>query len=442
VSSNKGRRPAPGKRGRGGASGRSTDPAAVKRLGLLVFGVTFVVLFLIVAIAEGIGHSSVPSGAVAIVEDTPADIGEISNADFERALLQTAAQSGEKKAPKPGDEKYDEFKETALGGLLDMIWIQGEADEMGVSVTQKEIADELKKLKKENFKSESEYKKFLKEAKYTQADVDQRVKAQIIGTQIQKQITEGAPTPSQGEIEDYYAAAKATQFTQPATRDVRVVLNKDKGKAEKATATLEEDDSPKSWKKVAGEFSEDPTTKSIGGLQKSVSEATFEEPLGAQIFGTPENQVKGPVKTTRGYYVFEVENTNPETVQTLGDVEAQIKSQLEQQAQQESFGTFVANYTARWRSRTFCASDFTIERCANFKAAAHPSTAPPGCYEANPKEGRPDACPAPVFQLIPALPGTVTPLEPRGKPLAQRPIPASGEEPTEAPGSAIPPPTP
>ena len=72
-----------------------------------------------------------------------------------------------------------------------------------------------------------------------------------------------------------------------------------------------------------------------------------------------------------------------------------------------------------------------VERCANFKGAGHPATAPEGCYEANPKGVAPEACPAPVFQAIPALPGTVTPLEPKGKPLAQRPRPP-GEEKEEA----------
>jgi hypothetical protein len=64
------------------------------------------------------------------------------------------------------------------------------------------------------------------------------------------------------------------------------------------------------------------------------------------------------------------------------------------------------------------------ERCADYKGSGHPSTAPATCYEAHPKGGLPEACPAPVFQLIPALPGSVTPLEPKGKPLAQRPHPA------------------
>jgi parvulin-like peptidyl-prolyl isomerase len=387
-----------------------------------------------VAISEGLGDPGVPSGDVAIVEDAPADSGNISEAEFERSFKQTVAQSGQKEPPKPGDEQYDELREAALTGLLDSVWLSGQAGEMGISVTQKEVADEFKKLKDENFKTEAEYEKFLKESGFTQADVDDRVELQMLSTQIQEGITEGTPAPSEDAIENYYKAAKSTQFTQPETRDVRLVLNKKVAKANQAKAMLEKDDSPASWKKVAGNFSEDETTKKQGGLRKELAEGGIEEPVNEAIFSTPEGRIEGPVKGDQGYYVFMVENSTPENVQELSEVEDQIKSQLEQQAQQEAFSEFVSDYTARWKARTFCAEDFVIERCANFEGDAHPATAPPACYEADPKEPA-EACPAPVFQLVPATPGSVTPLQPRGTPLAQRPIPAPG---AEAAGEAAP----
>lgn len=432
----KGRRPTFGKGGKPGAR-RPSSPVVVRRRGLLVFGAAFVVLFLVLAIAEGIGDPTVPSGDVAIVEDVPGDSGTISEADFEHALELAAAQSGAKEVPRPGDDQYDELKETTLNSLFDMAWIEGLGAEMGISVTDEEIAGELKKLKKENFKTKAAYQEFLEESRYTPADVDARVKLQILSTQIQSRITEGAPKPSDSEIEGYYEEAKATQFTQKASRDVRVILNKDEKKAEAAKALLEEDDSAKSWKEVAKKYSEDPVTKSAGGLQSGLTEGAAEEPLNATVFETPEDQVEGLVESPRGYYVFEVENATPENVQALKDVKPQIESQLSQQAEQESFAGFIANYTSTWRSRTFCASGYTIERCANFKASGHPAAAPPACYEASPKGAPPEACPAPVYQLIPALPGSVSLLEPRGKPMAQRPQPA-GLKPVE--GAAVAPP--
>jgi parvulin-like peptidyl-prolyl isomerase len=420
-------------------------PVAARRRALLVFGVLFGVLFLVLAVTDGVGDPSIPSGDVVLVDSAVGDSGEISTADFEHGLEQAAVQAGQKKTPKPGDQKYEELKETAVNSLLEPIWLEGYAAEQGVSVSDKEVAAELKKLKKENFKTEAEYQKFLKEAHYTAADVTQKVRLQILGPKLQEELKAKAPQPSQSEVEDYYEAAKVTQFTQKASRDIRVVLNKDRKKAEEARDALSRDDTAKNWEKVAKKYSEDPSTKESGGLRKGATEGSNEEPLDKAIFATPEGQVEGPVKTKQGYTVFEVENSTPESVQELKTVEAQIQSQLAQRAEQEYFTGFVSTFNTQWRNRTFCAPGYVTERCANFKSSGHPTTAPEGCYEADPKGGLPEACPAPVFQLIPAMPGTVTPLEPTGKLLAQRPHPAGeekeGEEgATTLPEGAVPPP--
>ena len=432
--------------GRGGAeSGRG--PAATRRLGLMIFGIGFIVLFAIVAIAEGLGDPSVPSGDIALVENTPGDIGEVTEAEFEHALNLAAAQAGEKKAPKPGDPKYEQLKETALNSLFESIWLQGLAHQWDIEVTDQEVAKQLKKVKKESFKTEAEFQEFLKESRYTPADIDERVRLQILSQELQEQLKEKAPEPSQREIEAYYEAAKDTQFTQKPSWDVRLIVNKDRKKAEEAFDAVSKDNSEENWKKVAKKFSEDPTTKANGGLQQGVQEGVLEEPLNEVVMNAPEGRIEGPVKAQRGYTVFEVASSSPETVQELKAVESQIKSALAQRLEQEYFTGFVGTFNSEWTDRTFCDPDYLTQRCSNFEFSGRPVTAPEACFEEDPKGGRPEACPAPVSQLVPAMPGTVTPLEPRGKPLTQRPRPldepgAAGAE--EAPGlpeGAVPPPT-
>ena len=415
-----------------GAGGKASGPAAARRLGLLVFGAAFVVLFVVVAIAEGIGSPSVPSGDIALVENVPSEVGEVTQARFDHALALAAKSGGEKKVPKPGSAKYEELKEAALNSLFEGIWLQGQGEEQGIEVSEKEVAEELKKLKKESFKTGKEFKEFLKESGYNAADVNERVKLQILSTKLQEQLKEQAPQPSKSQIESYYEAAKATQFTQKPTRTVRVVVNKQKKKVEEALKALQKDDSAKNWKKVAKKYSEDPTSKENGGLKEGVQEGIEEEPLGADIFGAEEGQVIGPVKTKAGYTIFEVENSTPEKVQGLKEVESQIQATLAQREEQEYFAGFVEAFSSRWTQRTHCASGYVTERCANYKSSGHPKTAPEACYEANPKTPAEEGCPAPVNQLVPALPGSVTPLEPKGKPLAQRPRPAGEEKEEEA----------
>jgi parvulin-like peptidyl-prolyl isomerase len=443
VSPDRGRKGTSGK----GGGGKASCPLAARRLGVLVFGVAFVALFVVVAVSVGVGNPSVPSGDAALVQDTPGDIGSVPISKVEHAIELAAAQAGEKTIPKPGDPKYDETKETAVNSVLEGIWIQGLAHQWGIEVSDKEVDAEVKKVKKESFKSEAEFQKFLKESHYTPADVHERVLIQMLSKELQEQLKEKAPTPSHSEVKAYYEAAKDTQFTTKPSRDIRTILTKKQDKAQEAADALAKDNSAKNWEKVAKKYSEDPTTKESGGLQKAVQEGTLEEPLNAEVFGTPEGELKGPTKGKGGYVVYEVVNSTPESVQELKTVESQIQSTLAQRDEQEYFANFVTSFQTEWKQRSFCASEFTTERCANYKGSGHAKTAPAGCYEANPKGGLPEACPAPVSQLVPALPGTVTPLEPKGKPLAQRPIPKaeSGKEEEAAAGGlpegAVPAPT-
>ncbi len=444
MSPSKGQRPTT----KGGAKAVKRGPGRdeVRRLGLLVFGSLFIVLFLIFAITEGLGNPSIPSSSIAVVEEIPdgaeepfskpykdcegreatQDLGEVTQEEYDCAFAQVVAAAGLKKTPKPGDKQYDELKDTTVNSLLETIWIQGLAAEEGLKVSEEDVAKELKKLKDQNFKSEKEFQDFLKTSKYTDQDVSERVKIQILSTKLQEQLGESSTEPSKGEIEEYYEEAKSTEFTTPPTRDARILIVKKPQEAAAAKAALLKDHSEDAWKEVFKKFSETPST--TGGLQPGVTEEQYAGPVGDAIFSAKVGEVLGPIDySTGGQVVFEVEKITPEKTQPLGEAEAQIKAQLSQRNQEEAFGQFVGDFQSLWRSRTFCADDYLVEKCANYESDGRPAEADPACYEENPKK-EPEACPAPVAQAKPALPGSISVITPKGQALAQRPRPVGLEE--------------
>jgi foldase protein PrsA len=426
----------------GAKAGQRRDRSAGRqRLALILFGVLLVALFAGFAVAQGLGSPSVPSGDVALVEDAPEDIGHVSQKAFDRALAQQVAQAKLKKAPERGSKKFEELKEAALGELLDQAWIQGQADELDISVTDKQVEEELATIKKQNFGTEKAYAKFLAESKFSQEDVDARVRLQLLSTQIQEKVSAGAPKPSSDEIAAYYEAEKETQFTTKASRDIRLVINKDKSQVEAAKKALEEDSSPANWKKVATKYSSDTTSAPKGGLQEGITEEVLEGPLKAAVFDSATGELAGPVKYQTNYVVLEVVKLNSAKEQKLPEVKAQIESTLAQEKQQEFFSEFVGDYTTKWTQRTFCADGYVIEKCANYKGDGRPASASPACYEADPKTPATE-CPSPVTPISPALPGSATEAKPQGERLQQRPLPEVGEETGEevpTPAGAVPP---
>ena len=417
---------------KGPAKQAPTPRHRARRIGVVAFGVAFVALFVGFAVAQGIGQPSVPSDSIAVVEDAASGTSPITKEQFDRALKQTAARSGLQDVPKPSSKQYSDIRDAAIGDLLDTVWIQSEAAEQGISVSKEKVAKQLEQIKKQNFKTEAEYQQFIERSGYNQEEINLRVELQLLSTAIQTKVSNNAPTVSDRQVHDYYDAAES-QFSVPETRDVRLILNKDKAKVEQAKAALEADDSAASWNKVAKQYSTDPSSKDNGGLRQGLTEGLVEEPLNGDVFDAEIGNIEGPVKTQLGYYVFEIEKVAPASTQPFSKVEAQIRSQLEQQAQQNAFSQFVTSYGTKWQSRTFCADGYVVNRCANYTGSGHPEGAPPACYEANPKGGLPDACPAPVLALSPALPGTVTLLTPQGTRLPQRPIPA-GLKPVKSSG--------
>ena len=423
-----------GQKRKPGASGR---PAGRQRLWLILFGLVFVLLFVGFAVAEGIGSTSVPAGDIAVVKDAPSSIEDVTGAKFDRVLLQQESQAKLKKKLQPGTKKYEETKDAAIEEMINGVWLQGEAEELGVVVTDKQVAAELEKIKKENFPTKDAYNKFLDEANFAPQDVLERVRLQLLGTAVQEKVKEEAPEPSAEAIENYYAAEKNARFKQKESRDVRFVSNEDKAKVEAALKELKADNSPAGWKKTAAKYSSDSTTKTKGGLQEGIQEEFLQEPIKKAIFGAATGELVGPVEYQKNFFVIEVVKLNPAKTKSLKEAEPEIKAALEQETQQEFFSEFIAEYESKWRGRTFCDEEYLVKLCSNYTGSGHPAGAPPACYEANPATPA-TACPAPVPLTQPALPGTVSLLKPKGEPFVQRPIPVAGEEAAAAEG-AVPP---
>jgi len=308
--------------------------AGRQRLALLFFGAIFVVLFAVIAVAEGLGQPSVPDGDVVLVEGVPSDVGQISEAEYKRALIQQVAGEGLKKTPKEGSTKLEELKAAALGEMINAIWLRGAAEELGIKPpTAKKLAEELEVIKEQNFPTPAAYKEFLESSKLTQEEVDERVELQVLSGAISERLSNDAGIPTESELRDYYEETKDTQFTTKASRDVRIITNKDKAKVEAAKAALEEDNSAAGWKAAAQKYSSDPTTKAKGVLQPGLTEELLATagPFKEAIFDAATNELVGPIKFQGNYTVIEVVKLNPADVQTFEEAKAAISSTLTQQ---------------------------------------------------------------------------------------------------------------
>jgi foldase protein PrsA len=409
-----------------------------KRTAAIVGGAILLVLIVAVGVASGLGDESVDSDSVAVVDGD-----QIPKSDFDAALQQAVTRQQLPEAPAEDSPEFEALRDEAMNQVLDVAWILGEAEERGVEVSDREVQQEFEQTKNENFKTEQEYQDFLKESGFTQEDIDERVKLQLLSTKIQDQITEEAPKVTDSEIQEFYDANKE-QLQQPASRDIRLVLSKDEKGAQDAADALGDDNSPESWDEVAKEFSSDDATKDSGGVRAGVTQGTYPEPLNTEIFGAAEGEVVGPIETPDGFYVFQVDAATEESVQPLEEAKPAIQQQLEGQLQQESFSAFLSDYRDRWTELTICGEDYLMERCDNFDGPVTPPCPDPTLPEEQQKQQlEQQGCPPPVLSNSPAAPGSILPFIPaQGQP--QRPHPPGEEAPAATglpgglPGGVVP----
>lgn len=134
---------------------------------------------------------ALPSNVIAFVTRVPLSLGRLTEAEFQRALVQQAAQAGRSSVPGPNAKDYPRLSERALDERLEAISIQGQAREMGIGVRPHEISRELAHIKKQAFKNEAQYRHFLREAHFTNRDVRERVMIQILSEKIQVRVVAG-----------------------------------------------------------------------------------------------------------------------------------------------------------------------------------------------------------------------------------------------------------
>jgi parvulin-like peptidyl-prolyl isomerase len=402
----------------------------------IFFGVVFVAMSVIVAIAIGVGHPDVPSDDIAVVDDDSINVpglideGHITKDGFDQILTETAKAQGLPAAPQPSDPQYKAIKDQAVSTALDIAWITGEAQKQGVEVTDTEVDQQLAQSKQQNFKTEEEYQKYLTDQGLTEDDVKQRVRLQVISTKIENKLTESAPSTSESDAQEYYDANKS-QFVQPEQRTIRIIQNADAAKVDQAYQALQADPSAANWNTVAAQYSTDPTSKDKGGVRADVIPGSFEQPLDDAIFNAPQGQLQAPIKTSTASYVFQVDSIKPEQTQSFDQLKGQIQQQLDSTKQQEVFTAFLNDYRDYWSNLTVCGDDYLIARCGNFEGNPNPCPDPSLPPEQQQQQIQAQGgCPPPVVTPSPVAPGSVQPFVPASAGAPQRPHPA-GEDQTQ-----------
>jgi foldase protein PrsA len=257
--------------------------------------------------------------------------------------------------------EFDNLKREVMQFLIQAEWVEQEAAERDVKITDKEIESALEDQKKQAFPNDKQYNEFLANSGMSEQDVLFRVKLSQLQQKLTEKVTADAKKVSDEDIEAYYAKNKK-RFAQPERRDLRVVLTKTEAKAQEAKRALASGDP---FKKVVKQYSIDEASKSQNGLLPAVSEGQQEKAFDRAIFAADKGKVEGPVKTQFGWYVFKVEKVTEASQQTLEQSKDTIRNLLRSQREQKALDEFIKNFREDYKDQTDCADDYRVAECKN-----------------------------------------------------------------------------
>lgn len=304
--------------------------------------------------------------------------------------LRGQAPTPQGQRPTPDDQlrqqcrqQYDALRDEVMQFLLSAQWIEGEAQEQGVQVSQREIDQQFAQERDASFQAEKDYRQFLRDFGYSEEDLKFRVRLTVLQQKIVEKLTKGNEVTNE-QIRQYYQRNRR-QFSQPERRDLRVVLTEERSEAQEAKQALQDGES---FSSVAKEYSIDPATKGEGGVLLAQARESLEQSLGEAVFSAQEGELSGPVETQFGWYVFKVQRVIPAEQQPVEQAADSIRQLLTQRRSQETLQRFVEEYMKRWKERTNCREGFVVQSCSGAPEEPEGGQAPPGAA--------PDGQPQPV----------------------------------------------
>jgi foldase protein PrsA len=262
-------------------------------------------------------------------------------------------------------QSYQSLLNEVMNFLIQAVWLQGEAVDRGVKVTNAQVLKSYNTQRNTStppLKTTAELDAFLAKSGETIPDLKWRTSLNLLANAISLKVQKDASAVTNAKIAAYYKK-NLVQLTTPETRDLHLVETSTQATAAKVKALLA---GGSSYATVAPKYSIDPTTKTVGGKLLGVRTGELNAQLSAQIFAAKPGVLTGPVKTAFGYYVFTVDSSKAASVPSLKAATATIKQALISQQQTAANATLTNDFTKTWEARTTCRAGYVVSpSCGN-----------------------------------------------------------------------------
>jgi peptidyl-prolyl cis-trans isomerase SurA len=244
-------------------------------------------------------------------------------------------------------KQFDEMKRKGLDQLIESRLIGQQAKELKLTVTNDEVDRALEEVKRQNKLDDSTFAEALKQQGFTVESYKKSLKKQILELNVVNTAVRSRVQVSDDEVKTYYQQ-NARQLNGQSSSHLRQILiavppDASDGEVErlrKKAAHIAEDaraGGGKNFGELAKKYSDDDLTKGEGGDLGEVGPGVLQDALDQAVAGMEANDVRGPIRTGRGWHVLQLVERKAAPMRPYDEVKEQIRKQLyDQQVEKAS----------------------------------------------------------------------------------------------------------
>lgn len=235
------------------------------------------------------------------------------------------------------NDLYDEMVKSngaqSLDDLINNVLVQQEATDKGIKVTQKELDNELVKVKA-GFGSDEEFQAALEQSKYSLETLKAQMKHEIL---VRKLLSSKVEV-TEDEIKSYYNE-NASSFDQPEQVKASHILVETKAEAEAILAQLQDG---ADFAKLAKEKSIDDVSAANGGDLGYFGRGDMVPEFEAAAFALKnKGDLSAIVETSYGFHIIKLVDHKAASSETLDQAREDIKTQLINDKISDAFSTWI-----------------------------------------------------------------------------------------------------
>lgn len=299
----------------------------------------------------GLAEARVVERVLAVVND---DIVLLS--ELEERLAPVMAQLQQIPDPAARRARLAEFRRQALEQLIDELLIQQEAVKLKISVTDQDLQRAIQDVMRKNNLTEQQLEAALaQEGKSLSAYRDQILKPQLLRLKVLNVQVRSRVAVSDEELKALYQKnmKELGVETKVRARHIFVVIpegataEREAERRRYAQSLLEKVRGGQAFEEVAKKFSEDSVTREEGGDLGSFSRGTLPANVEEVVFAMKKGEVRGPLRTERGFHVIQVLGREESSARPFKDVQEELRHQLYGQKLEKATGAWLKEVRKR-----------------------------------------------------------------------------------------------